>query len=502
MLFLGGFAVMALILVAWCWFGAYDHDEVQHLHASWLVAQGSLPFVDFLEQHHPTFWYLLAPIVRLGGSPHVLIASARFFDLAMLAVLIIIVVRIVRNVFPGVSGAWPVLLLVGSSLFLQRQLEVRPDALMNVVGWAGLWQWIVYLQRGGRVRAFVAGLLSGVAIALLQKWIPFFGLMFLGSFVLLIRNRRDVWYRRMLGEGMGLVLLGALIPVALLFLAIGLAGYWREFFFWAYTFNRFFYLESMSGELGYRYKAFAELVRGGGVLMLCGLGGVGILWYDLLRRWRPSPETGGAGLVLGVMVVGSIPYLVSIHLLFPQYFLPVLPLMAICSQALFTRIRGRSYERIVQAVVIVSVIVAGSALALGRTNLVQRATHRLILEKTRAEAPLFFPPPAHPIIRRDGAYFWYNGIMIAETYERYCQKYSCAHDFLAQEAERWRVDPPRYLYLSEHNPKAWPYRWREHLLDYEPMNMIGLFHLKGDEDELQDHTDSVFPGMLPPEGKE
>lgn len=40
----------------------YDHDDVEHLHAAWLVRQGLLPFLDFFEAHQPPLWYLLAPL--------------------------------------------------------------------------------------------------------------------------------------------------------------------------------------------------------------------------------------------------------------------------------------------------------------------------------------------------------------------------------------------------------------------------------------------------------
>src|SRR6266852_4451301 len=61
-------AVIGLIGVWHCWFAAYDHDEIEHLHASWLISVGQLPYRDFLEQHHPTLWFLAAPIVAKFAS--------------------------------------------------------------------------------------------------------------------------------------------------------------------------------------------------------------------------------------------------------------------------------------------------------------------------------------------------------------------------------------------------------------------------------------------------
>ena len=40
-------------------------DEFEHLHASWLISKGFIPYRDFFEHHHPLLWYISAPIVSL-----------------------------------------------------------------------------------------------------------------------------------------------------------------------------------------------------------------------------------------------------------------------------------------------------------------------------------------------------------------------------------------------------------------------------------------------------
>lgn len=43
----------------------YFPDHAEHLHASWLVWQGEVPYRDFFEHHHPLLWYIAAPMVAL-----------------------------------------------------------------------------------------------------------------------------------------------------------------------------------------------------------------------------------------------------------------------------------------------------------------------------------------------------------------------------------------------------------------------------------------------------
>ena len=48
------FWIVVAALAIHCAISSCDHDEIEHLHAAWLVVDGQRPFVDFLEQHPPT----------------------------------------------------------------------------------------------------------------------------------------------------------------------------------------------------------------------------------------------------------------------------------------------------------------------------------------------------------------------------------------------------------------------------------------------------------------
>ncbi|MBU0761569.1 MAG: hypothetical protein KKD39_00955, partial [Candidatus Altiarchaeota archaeon] len=37
-------------------------DDVENLHASWLVYRGYIPYRDFFEHHTPLTWYVLSPL--------------------------------------------------------------------------------------------------------------------------------------------------------------------------------------------------------------------------------------------------------------------------------------------------------------------------------------------------------------------------------------------------------------------------------------------------------
>jgi len=46
----------------------YDHDELEHLNASWSVANGLLPYLDFFEHHFPWLYHSSSFIFSLFSS--------------------------------------------------------------------------------------------------------------------------------------------------------------------------------------------------------------------------------------------------------------------------------------------------------------------------------------------------------------------------------------------------------------------------------------------------
>jgi len=57
---LGGLFLFRLANFRIRWF---NPDEFEHVHVSWCIANGMVPYRDFFEHHTPWLWYLLAPLV-------------------------------------------------------------------------------------------------------------------------------------------------------------------------------------------------------------------------------------------------------------------------------------------------------------------------------------------------------------------------------------------------------------------------------------------------------
>ena len=49
-------------------FRFFDHDEFEHVHSTWYITQGALPYVDLYQGHNPLYWLTLSPVLLLGGE--------------------------------------------------------------------------------------------------------------------------------------------------------------------------------------------------------------------------------------------------------------------------------------------------------------------------------------------------------------------------------------------------------------------------------------------------
>lgn len=156
----------------------FNPDELEHLHFSWCVAQGKVPYVDYFDHHTPWLHLSLAPLVSrfdTASSEDEAVEALFAARTAMLpwAALTLALTAVLAGQIAGGASAWvaPVL-LTHFAYFLSKGLEVRPDGpaaallLAGVVlvrGKDGLW------QPGRRAAFFASGVLFGAASLFTQK---------------------------------------------------------------------------------------------------------------------------------------------------------------------------------------------------------------------------------------------------------------------------------------------------------------------------------------------
>ena len=246
-----------------------DVDEMEHLHASWLMSQGERPFVDFWQHHTPTLWIMLAPIV--GRLPHnaAVCDLGRAMSLGASALACLLAVLLSRRL-QGRGQAAAVVLLSLGAIIPSQLYNLRPDLFSNVCSLAAL---ALLAQSRSLWRCLGSGVLMGLSISLTPKHAGFAAVL---PMVLLSEALWTWWaslslpWRRSAAEqqaprrspvrraGRCLKRLAVLLlPVAgrsllhVLGVALGIApiiawlhanGLWEQFHFWVLEFNRDKYL--------------------------------------------------------------------------------------------------------------------------------------------------------------------------------------------------------------------------------------------------------------------
>ena len=160
------FALHAAILTVWAATVRVDSDEVSHLHCSWLIFHGLVPYRDFWQDHSPLLWYLLAPAVAQFHSPAVLIFSralAGLLFVGMAATTAWLAWEVSRL---RAAGALAALLVFAFGVRAEAAL-LRPDQPANLLALVSL----VLGAKAGVQRgpAWLAGTAFGLALAFTPK---------------------------------------------------------------------------------------------------------------------------------------------------------------------------------------------------------------------------------------------------------------------------------------------------------------------------------------------
>ena len=443
-----------------------DHDEIQHLHAAWLVSQGQKPFRDFFEQRHPTNFYLLAPLtVVMEGSPRALVVAARAIDLALLIAVLAAFLATVRPLLRDQRAAWPALLLLGCFLFARNSMEVRPDPWMNAWCVVGLWQWTAYLRDGAPRRALWAGLFFGIAIVFLQKAIVFVGLVGAGT-LLFLGNR---WLRARVGRGLALLALATAMPVSIFALAIWRSGYGSDFLFWNYPFNRFFYFKThFDGP-----SALATLgisVAENPLLWIGGAIGLGITARSVTSR-KAEPTL----VISAFVVVGILVGLLRSRWPFSHNLLLMQPPLALLATVAIDKLASPRWRLAVSALLVVMIAKVAVLCLVYTEGHNASAIQEHVLAHTDATDRVAVPPPYHPIFRKDAFFFWYVPVSNSIAYLELCEHRICPAPIIDQTRDTWDKAPPRFVYVPPDEPTWMPFEFDKHRAAYRPTDVDGLW---------------------------
>ena len=121
-------------------------DNIEHIHSSFLVSQGLVPYRDFFQHHNPLLWYIFAPLVGFfaynATIAEVVCVISFLFFLKSLVYVYKINTEFLSNRFWGaVAGA-----IIATPLYKLYAVDFRPDNYMVFCLFGGIYYYFLYLK--------------------------------------------------------------------------------------------------------------------------------------------------------------------------------------------------------------------------------------------------------------------------------------------------------------------------------------------------------------------
>lgn len=121
-------------------------DNIEHIHSSFLVFQGEVPYKDFFQHHNPLLWYLFAPLVGFFSynttiAEVVCVVSFLFFLKSLVYVYKINVEFLSNKLWGGIAGV-----VIATPLYKLYAVDFRPDNYMIFCLFGGIYYYFLYLK--------------------------------------------------------------------------------------------------------------------------------------------------------------------------------------------------------------------------------------------------------------------------------------------------------------------------------------------------------------------
>lgn len=145
--------ILQILLGVWASFWVlYNHqpktgDDVEHLHSSWLVFQGAVPYQDFFQHHNPLLWYMFAPLVGSFAYDLEIFDLVREISTCVMFFTLFISALIIKRF---IAQSWYAAALVIAAAFPSYIIfsgqDFRPDNYMVASFILGLYYFFAYLE--------------------------------------------------------------------------------------------------------------------------------------------------------------------------------------------------------------------------------------------------------------------------------------------------------------------------------------------------------------------
>ncbi|MBR5598454.1 MAG: glycosyltransferase family 39 protein [Alphaproteobacteria bacterium] len=196
-----GFGVCVYIT---CFTSSTGGDTLEHMHSSYLVYSGKIPYRDFFQHHNPLLWFLYSPLLGLFDKglsdtfiTNFVLISALVASYLNLYYLFLITKRFLSNSLSGVIAAAIAL----TPYVVLSIVHFRPDNFMFLAFFAGLYYYFCYIETKKLSSLCISFVLFWCSFMFLQKIIFTLVLLAIITLYLIYKkmvNFTDILYAIML----------------------------------------------------------------------------------------------------------------------------------------------------------------------------------------------------------------------------------------------------------------------------------------------------------------
>lgn len=144
-------------------------DNVEHLHFSWLVWQGYVPYKDFFQHHNPLTWYLFAPLVNLLINNSMIFSIFNLISYCAVVIMAYYQYQILILNQNGKTAGLCLFAIIISSFSILLALNFRPDTFAYMLLFMGLLYLFKYIKAKQLWQLVVSFLIFFIAFMFTQK---------------------------------------------------------------------------------------------------------------------------------------------------------------------------------------------------------------------------------------------------------------------------------------------------------------------------------------------
>lgn len=301
-----------VFLLYFSFFKKFDVDEIESIHSAWYVFTGKHVYVDFFENHHPFFYYFLSPLVYLSHlDVHVMIA-ARMVMVVFCILIFICIYSITSHLFNSKAGLISAVLLLGTTTFVQKIIEIRPDVPQVLCALVSVFYLLLYYERRSLNYLILSSFCLALSFLFLQK-------VFLLAFAFALVFLWDFFTQKITLREIGIYLLVFVATIAPYFCYLILKHQWQAYLLsnWSVNVNIYKYAVAKTIHKHSYLNGLWRIFKDNPPLW--------IFWGMGLSRLLNNDHQKRLGLI-SLFLVGSQ---LLIPLPYSQYFLLITPLCAV-----------------------------------------------------------------------------------------------------------------------------------------------------------------------------